>query len=195
MSSRQLWRHPQGRQSSRTRLHAAVIASALLLAGPPSALAGAPIVEPYGVERSSTLRGYAEYGRSWFGQDEGGAQVGLRIASVVPDRMGMDLELGMWIAPSAVLTPDLDITYPIALGPAVRLAPRVGVSGLLAGGGNFLFLAAGANAGVGLVLNAGGPFSIRTDYTVRLFQGDELRDEGAMHALTVGIGWGGSRGR
>jgi hypothetical protein len=152
-------------------------------------------VEPYGVERSSTLQGYAEYGRSWFGQDEGGAQVGLRIASVVPDRMGMDLELGIWIAPAAVLTPDLDITYPIALGPAVRLAPRVGLSGLLAGGGNFLFVAAGANAGVGLVFNARGPFSIRTDYTVRFFQGDELRDEGAMHALTVGIGWGGSGGR
>ena len=176
-------------------LRVPALTAALVMTWPVLARAGAPIVEPYGSQTSSTLQGYAEYGRTWFGQDEGGKQFGLRIASVVPDRMGMDLELGIWMVPAAVVTPDLDVTYPIALSRDIRLTPRIGVSGLLAGGGDFLCVALGANAGVGLVLNARGPFSIRTDYTVRKYQGVELEDEGAMHALTVGIGWGSPGGR
>ena len=172
----------------------AALAAALVLALAASARAGAPIVEPYRTERSAGGSGtaaYLEIGRAAFGEYPPSTQVGFRVASMKPGLMGVDFAMAAWLVPGAVVTPDLDLAYPIAISPEVRLSPRVGFSGLLAGGGNLIFVAGGANAGIGLVLNPNGPLSLRGDYTLRSFMSPELGENEVMHVLSAGISWGG----
>ena len=169
------------------------LAAMLLVMSPETARAGLPLVEPRRPVESSGHgpRAYVELGRASFGDGEfKGNQMGLRFVSMTPNQPSLDFELAAWLAPGAIITPDLDLAYPIALGPDVRIAPRVGLSGLLAGGGGFLYLAAGMNAGVGFIANPKGPVSLRLDYTARRFMDEELSDEGLMHVLSVGFAFG-----
>ena len=158
------------------------------------ARAGLPIVEPRHRSESPGGRGpraYVELGKASFGNGEfTGNQIGLRIVSMTPNQPGVDFELAAWLVPGAVLTPDFDLAFPIALGPEVRIVPRAGLSGLLAGGGSLLYLAAGMNAGVGFIANPKGPVSFRVDYTARRFMAEELSDDGLMHVLSVGFAFG-----
>ena len=183
------------RASSSGALARAAIAAALMLAHAACARAGVSIVEPYRTDRSPGGHGYAgylEFGQAAFAEYPPETQVGFRVAPVKPGLAGVDFALAAWLVPGAVVTPDLDATYPIALSPQVRLAPRAGLSGLLAGGGGYILLAGGVNAGLGLVLNPNGPLSIRGDYTLRSILSPEENESELMHVVSVGISWGGS---
>jgi len=153
-----------------------------------------PIVEPVDakqthVEPGRGLRAFLEVGQATFG-DAVERQVGFRILSLTPNDPCIDFALGVWLASGAVITPDVDLALPIALDRSSRLVPHAGATGLLAGGGGFLFLTGGVNAGVGLILGANGPITFHADYTARKFNNVELRDDGLMHVVTLGITWG-----
>jgi len=157
----------------------------LLAAAVPCALA-----LPASAEEARGTRPFAEFGIASFQREESAAkQAGFRITSVTPGQPGVDFSLAAWVAPLAVLTPDLDITVPFALGPDARLVPRVGVSGLLFGGGDFVGAAAGANAGVGVIFNTRGRLSFRVDYTLRRIN-TAVEEPLTMHVLSIGIGPG-----
>jgi len=136
-------------------------------------------------------RAYAELG--WTGFTGGGedrvTQVGLRVSGLDTRGPSLDFALAAWLVPAAIVTADLDLALPIALGHGARLAPRAGGSTLLFGGGGFGGAIAGWNVGVGLVLAPAAPVSLRADYTYRRFFERELEDEGGLQSLTLGISW------
>jgi hypothetical protein len=135
---------------------------------------------------------FPELGVASFTLDESSeTQLGFRAASVSPNQMSPDFTLSAWLVPALVLTADLDLAFPIALGPDTRLVPRIGGSALLVGGGDIFGYALGPNAGVGLILNARGPVLLRADYTTRILGGTSLDESDAvvMNSVTVGIGW------
>jgi len=119
-------------------------------------------------------------------------QVGFRVASITPLVPGVDFSIAtMPVALTlglAVLSSDLDVTYPIPLGTGAILTPRVGGSALVAGllgpqeggfGG-----AVGYNMGVGLVGRTGPTTAVRLDFTHRRFSGDF-----AVSSATIGFVW------
>lgn len=171
-----------------------VLAAALMLSFPRPSRAGQPIVEPYATQPSagSGTRGWIEVGQATIGEYPPVTQVGFRVGSMTPARPGFDLALSVWVLPVSVLSPDADLAVPIEISPGARFVPRVGASALIAGGEGSTFVATGANAGLGLVIGADSPVSFRVDYSARVFRGTEISHD-AMHVLTAGIGWGGSK--
>jgi hypothetical protein len=130
---------------------------------------------------------FPELGVSSFTSEEGlERQAGFRAASLSPNNVSADFAFSALLLPAIILTPDLDIALPVALGQDVRLVPRIGVSGLLVAGGDVLGYAFGPNVGIGLVVNATGPVVFRTDYTVRMLGVDEAA---LMNSISVGLGW------
>jgi hypothetical protein len=121
-------------------------------------------------------------------------QVGFRVASIRPAVPGVDFSIAtMPVALAsglAVLSSDLDLTYPIPLGTGAILAPRVGASVLAAGliggqgGGSSFGGAAGYNVGFGFVGRTGETTAVRFDFTTRRFGG-----EVAVSSLTMGFVW------
>jgi hypothetical protein len=93
------------------------------------------------------------------------------------------------LAPAAIVAPDLDLAFPIRLGPGALIVPRAGGSALVFGGGVWGGLIAGGNAGAGLVFGAASPVSFRADTTIRRCMSSELDDDGPMHTMTLGVSW------
>src|SRR5262249_21417074 len=186
----------EGAVMTRARSRRAALAATLLMAFTAPSHAGDPSVEPY---RTQTERGssgysaYAEIGQAALGESPPSTQVGFRVASVKPGVPSVDFAMAAWLVPAAVVTPDLDLALPFAVTPDVRIAPRAGVSGVLVGGGDLIFVAAGVNVGLGIVLTPRGPVSLRGDYTLRTFMSPEADESELMHVLSAGISWGGSK--
>src|SRR5262245_30841990 len=185
-----MWRHPMTLRSLQAA--ALLIAASCICApragaqdpsaGTPATTAGAPSGIP-----SWGTRGFFELGQTQFGT-ENGMQAGLRFSPVTPNRPALDFALAFWFASEPVMTSDLDIAFPIDLGGGTRLVPRAGGSGILTVGGPFGYMALGTNAGVGLIVQPGGPLGLRLDYTARKFAGEELAND-VMHTVTAGLSW------
>jgi hypothetical protein len=134
-------------------------------------------------------RGFFELGQL-SATDEGSlTQVGMRFASLTPNRPSLDIALAGWGGGGLVVVPDIDVAVPIALGPNLRLIPRAGASMLLVSGGSFIGGAVGTNVGAGLVLDLDSALSLRADAVARRYVGEELADDNPFMSFTVGIGW------
>jgi hypothetical protein len=155
----------------------------------------ATLLVPTGRARAEDGRGahvFPELGMASFGIEEGSYTVaGLRVASLSPNQPSADFALAAWLVPAAVLTTDLSLAFPIGIGADVRLVPHIGGSAFLVAGGGIAGYGLGPCAGLGLVMNARGPVSVRVDGTLRRIGGDSLDEEDAvtMNSVTLGITW------
>lgn len=119
-------------------------------------------------------------------------QVGYRAASIKPLVPGVDFSIATLpvalVLGFVVLPSDLDLTYPLPLGPGVILTPRVGGSVVVGGvigsgdGSGGFGGSAGYNLGVGLVGRPGPTTALRFDFTHR-------RLDTPLSSATIGFVW------
>ena len=167
-------------QPFRRSIHAVILRTVLLVAARPAAAQLAKSVDvglPFGPS--------GETGAAAF-------QLGFRVASLKPQAPGVDFAIATlpvaWAYGIAVVSSDLDLTYPVPLGGGVTLAPRAGASVLVAalfapneeGGAGAM---PGYNVGLGLVGRTGPTSAIRADFTRRSFDGV------AVSSVTIGFAW------
>ncbi len=161
---------------TRPRIGLALVLIAAALAARPAAADGADV---HGWLHAGTFAfDHAQY-----------PQVGGRFAGLAPARPAVDVAVDALVVPAAIVAGDADLALPIALNDGVRLVPRAGVSGLLVGGGDFLGVASGVNAGAGLVFGANARRSVRLDYTARRFGNEDVSDDRVLHSVSIGFGW------
>jgi hypothetical protein len=115
--------------------------------------------------------------------------LGVRFSSLTPNRPAIDIALAGSGGYALVVTPDVDVAFPIALGPNLRFIPRAGASMLLVSGGGMMGGAMGTNVGAGLALDLDSALSLRADVVARRYVGEELADDNPFTSFTVGVGW------
>lgn len=165
----------------------------LLLAMVPLAVVAGlcPTASAARADSTSMMRGYAELGMTRFtrGNESGSNQFGIRISRLDTGGPSADIALAGILAPAIIVLPDLDLAWPIALGPDARLVPRAGVSAIAFAGYDFGGFVPGGNVGLGLVIAPRAPVSLRMDYTIRAFPYAELEDDGHLETFSVGLSW------
>ena len=121
-------------------------------------------------------------------------QVGLRVATVRPETVGVDFALATLPVAATygvlLLGADLDASWTVALSEGVRLMPRVGASsafGVALGEDGGAGGALGYNVGIGLLQRTSPTTAVRLDYTYRRFGID--RESLALSSLTIGFVW------
>ena len=121
-------------------------------------------------------------------------QVGLRVATVRPQTVGVDFALATLPVAAAcgvlVLGADLDASWTVALSDGVRLMPRGGVSsafGVALDGDGGAGAVVGYNAGIGLLQRTSPTTAVRLDYTYRRLVIDQERLP--LSSLTIGFVW------
>ena len=134
-------------------------------------------------------RGFFELGQLSSADEGSMSQLGVRFSSLTPNQPAIDIALAGWGGYGLVVTPDIDVAFPIALGPNLRFIPRAGASMLLVSGGGFMGGAIGTNVGAGLALDLDSALSLRADVVARRYVGEELADDNPFMSFTVGIGW------
>jgi hypothetical protein len=140
-------------------------------------------------------RGFFELGQLSSTDGASVSQLGMRFSSLTPNRPSIDIALAGWGGYGLVVTPDVDVAFPLALGPNLRFIPRAGVSMLLVSGGGMVGGATGTNVGAGLALDLDSALSLRADVVARRYVGEELTDDNPFMSFTVGIGWRSGAGR
>ena len=140
---------------------------------------------------TSSRRFYLEAGATTVPTDESSdySQLGFRTSNLDPRAPSVDFAMSALMVPAVLLVSDLDIAWPIPFGADVRIAPRVGVSGILLAAPGFGGALPAVNAGVGLAFTPDAPVSFRADFVSRQIYGGDGGRSVSVQTLSVGLSW------